>query len=554
MLLRSGLFREPVMQAIRQGIFIAVVVAFCCFQSMFGAFSQVPAQALADPNELFSRLVFALQTGDTELLYGWLDSEVLKDVLRNTGQTGQDGRLVELGAVSAVETKPLPTDAGQRSFSALVTHQKGLTNWTVTIDDATHRVDSLNYRFLKPFDSASAGGGRGLARNPSSSGGHGGGGLERETAQRLAAEAARRAAEEAGRLQEAGSTRTSLPSPIPDSPSLDPRVVDFLYVTTRKPTNQSSSASISYSGERGTDLSFGAASVRIPKDHKIGRIELPVKWSLLGYTIYEGSLSDDKRFAIRKVAPLSPEQWGRLATARSFRKQALVFVHGYNTSFEDALYRNAQIIWDLQYPGLSVLFSWASAGNPADYFYDRDSAYLARDGFVKVLKFLRETYHFEKVDVIAHSMGNLVVLDALSSYARTSNPVKIGQLIMAAPDVDRDQFLQMEPDVRRITNGMTLYASSADKALVLSRVPARVPRAGDVPSEGPIVLPDMETIDVTAIGDEIFGLNHTEFASNRAIIDDIKLLISTGMRPPRLAQIRGIPDLPAIPKYWRYVP
>jgi esterase/lipase superfamily enzyme len=542
------------MQAIRQGILIAAVVAFCCLQSMFGAFSQVPAQALADPNELFSRLVFALQTGDTELLYGWLDSKALKDVLRNTGQTGQDGRLVELGAVSAVEIKPLPAGVGQTSFSALVTHQKGLSNWTVAIDDATHRVDSLNYTFAKPSDiSTSADGGRGPARSPGS-GGHGDGGLEREAAQTPAAEAARRAAEEARRLQEARNPPTSRPPPIPDSPRLDPRVVDFLYVTTRKSTSQSGSASIGYSGERGTDLSFGAASVRIPEDHKIGRIELPVKWSLLGYTIYEGSLSDDKRFAIRKVAPLSPQQWGRLATAKSSQKQALVFVHGYNTSFEDALYRNAQIIWDLQYPGLSVLFSWASAGNPADYFYDRDSAYLARDGFIKVLKFLRETYHFEKVDVIAHSMGNLVVLDALSNYARTTNPVKIGQLIMAAPDVDRDQFLQMEPDVRRITNGMTLYASSADKALALSRVPARVPRAGDVPSDGPIVLPDMETIDVTAIGDEIFGLNHTEFASNRAIIDDIKLLISTGMRPPRLAQIRGIPDLPAIPRYWRYVP
>jgi esterase/lipase superfamily enzyme len=101
---------------------------------------------------------------------------------------------------------------------------------------------------------------------------------------------------------------------------------------------------------------------------------------------------------------------------------------------------------------------------------------------------------------------------------------------------------------------MTLYASSADKALALSRVPARVPRAGDVPIDGPIVMPGMETIDVTAIGDEIFGLNHNEFASNRSIVDDIRLLISTGMHPPRLAQIRGIPDLPAAPKYWRYVP
>jgi len=169
---------------------------------------------------------------------------------------------------------------------------------------------------------------------------------------------------------------------------------------------------------------------------------------------------------------------------------------------------------------------------------------------------LEQNYGIEEVNVIAHSMGNLVVLDALSNYAQTTNPTKIGELIMAAPDVDKDQFVQMVPEVHKITKGMTLYASSADKALALSRVPARVPRAGDVPAGGPIVLPDLETVDVTAVGDEIFGLNHSEFATNRMVMDDIKLILSTGMRPPssRLSQIRAFPELPALPRYWRYAP
>lgn len=535
------------MRVLRRVMLIAIVAAFGCLQPMFCAYSDVPAQALANPTQLFSRLVFALQTGDTDVLYGWLNSEILKQVLNNTGQTGRDARLVALGAVSSVDIKPLPTSVSQTSFTAVVIHQKGLSSWTVTVDEATHRVDRLDYNIGTPSNASASVSGR---VGPAAGVGPSGPTIKLAPARPPERSRFRDHASETWARRGADV----IPSPTPSS-ALDPRVVDFLYVTTRKSSNQNGATSVSYLGERSPELSFGAASVRIPDDHKVGRIELPIKWSLLGYTIYEGSFSEDKHFAIRKVAPLTAEQWGRLATAKSPQKQALIFVHGYNTSFEDALYRNAQIIWDLQYPGLSVLFSWASAGNAADYFYDRDSAYLARDGFVKVLRLLRETYHFEKVDVIAHSMGNLVVLDALSNYARTSNPVKIGQLIMAAPDVDRDQFVQMEPDVRKITEGMTLYASSADKALALSRVPARVPRAGDVPSDdGPIVLPDMETIDVTAIGDEIFGLNHTEFATNRAIIDDIKLLISTGMRPPRLAQIRGIPDLPAIPKYWRYVP
>lgn len=553
------------MRGLRRSILMLVVLIAGWLQLIVYARSEVPARAIANPNELVQGIVFALQSGDKKLLYDWLGSELLNEILARTGGTGRDLRLLELGPVSSVDAKQLLTSLGQTSFTARVTHPKGLSSWTLSLDNATHRIVTAKYQISfsnVSVENAPPGGGP-AARDDDK--------IIQAAEEAASKERARQsdhARFEAERRRDASETwagtspnlppTSRLPAPLP-APSaqpsaLDSRVVDFLYVTTRRPSDQNGGRSISYTGERSPELNFGAASVHIPKDHKIGRIELPFKWSFFGYTVYEGSFSEDKHFAIRQIGPLTPEQWGKIATAKSAQKQALIFLHGYNTSFEDALYRNAQIVWDLQYPGLSVLFSWASAGNAGDYFYDRDSAYLARGGFVKVLSLLRETYHFEKVDVIAHSMGNLVVLDALSNYARTSNPVKIGQLIMAAPDVDRDQFLQMEPDVRKITSGMTLYASSADKALALSRVPARVPRAGDVPSDGPIVLPDMETIDVTAIGDEIFGLNHTEFATNRAIIDDIKLLISTGMRPPRLAQIRGIPDLPAIPKYWRYVP
>ena len=76
----------------------------------------------------------------------------------------------------------------------------------------------------------------------------------------------------------------------------------------------------------------------------------------------------------------------------------------------------------------------------------------------------------KKVHVLAHSMGNLVVLDALSTYSQTANPVKVGQLIMAAPDVTIDQYKQVIPGVAKVTAGMTLYASSADKAMAASKV------------------------------------------------------------------------------------
>jgi esterase/lipase superfamily enzyme len=152
-------------------------------------------------------------------------------------------------------------------------------------------------------------------------------------------------------------------------------------------------------------------------------------------------------------------------------------------------------------------------------------------------------------------MGNLAVIDALANNAKTANPVRIGELVMAAPDIDQDHYRAALKDVSRIVGGMTLYASSADRTMVAARAVARAPRAGDVRGR-PVLVDGTEAIDVTALGDEIFGLNHSTFASHRSLLNDVKLLIRAGVRPPhdRLTEIRMMPEGSPTPLYWRFVP
>jgi len=247
------------------------------------------------------------------------------------------------------------------------------------------------------------------------------------------------------------------------------------------------------------------------------------------------------------------EDWKELVSS-SGHKSALVFVHGFNNTFRDALCRAAQIMWDLQYPGLPVLFSWPSRGAVLDYIYDRDSALGARDSFIETLRNLRSA-GVSRIDILAHSMGNLVVLDSLAGHSHTSDPLGIAEILMAAPDLDKDHYKTIAAKVRAAASGMTLYASSADRALAASkRLAGNIARAGDVPSSGPILVDGIETIDVTPIGAEVFGLGHGPFASTRSILNDIALIISTGTRPPnkRLAEIRGMPIGERLPKWWRY--
>ena len=333
----------------------------------------------------------------------------------------------------------------------------------------------------------------------------------------------------------------------------DPRIVEFMFATTRQMRDPA--RALTYSGERSETLNFGAAKVSIPAGHhNLGHIELPRRGTVFGYSLYEEKLDPAKHFTIREVRTLAEDDWTHLLQD-SNQSEVLVFVHGFNTSFEDALYRQAQIIWDLQYKGTAVLFTWASRGGALDYVYDQQSALLARKSFLALLSKLRNELGFAKINVIAHSMGDLVVADALANNSRMPAPLRLQELIMAAPDLDWNYFQQVGPDLRKVADAVTLYASSADRAMMLSKALASgVARAGDIVNGEPIVVAGVESIDVTALGDELFGLNHDVFASSGSTIDDIGLILNRHVHPPeaRLPEIRGVPIDAVSPRFWKY--
>lgn len=331
--------------------------------------------------------------------------------------------------------------------------------------------------------------------------------------------------------------------------SSDPRIVDILYATSRKQDSTGTPEMAAYSWEHSPSLNFGRARVRIPDDHKTGRLEVPGGISIFGFQLTRETPDQKKHFMLRSCEAMTLEQWDSLVDQLS-PSDALIFVHGFNNTFEDSVFRFAQVSWDLQYSGLRVLFSWASKGGMADYIYDRDSALNAREGFLELLDNLARKHGISKVHVIAHSMGNFLVLDALAHSGKPGKPM--GQLVMAAPDVDRNQFIDDIPKVRAFFRGMTLYASSNDRALTLSmRAASGMPRAGDVPAGGPVILQGLETIDVSALGEEMFGMNHNTFAEARPLIEDIALLLRDGHPAPRLAGECPMPDA-KVPKWWRF--
>jgi esterase/lipase superfamily enzyme len=276
---------------------------------------------------------------------------------------------------------------------------------------------------------------------------------------------------------------------------------------------------------------------------------------------------EKKHFVLRDLKLLTQEEFVE-HIRDSGTSSALLFVHGFNTSFRDAIFDLAQIAWDTKctkYGVIPIVFSWPSQGTidlnshpeklpilPLEYVRDSNSATYSQKSFLELLDILHSSARVTKLYVIAHSMGNQIVVNALNqaNYARQKH--LLSEMILAAPDVDEDIFKQYGKALTDSARGITLYASSADKALRFSVELNGQNRAGYIPKGGPFTFPGIETIDVTAVGDDMLGLNHGTYSSSRSVLGDIGLILENGTHPPdrRSTEIRTYPEGSKHPKYW----
>lgn len=339
-------------------------------------------------------------------------------------------------------------------------------------------------------------------------------------------------------------------------------IVPVFYGTDRNRRDQAKR--IAYGADRASRLELGRALVTVPKAHQVPNVERPwaIKVPYLDVTLYQEAEDPKKHFTIKELKAMSRDELlqlvrERLGGSRRFADQALVLVHGYNNGFDDALYRTAQIAYDLKFDGAPFLYSWPSGSGLTSYPYDRDSAQQAEPYLAQFLQMVLNETGSRQVNLIAHSMGNQPLLQVLR-YLKQTNPgiaSRINQIILAAPDVDRNAFEFLADQIRGVGRGITMYVSANDVALGISkRFAGGVPRAGDVPEGlGPAVLAGIDTIDVTALSTEYLALHHSTYAEKSALIEDIEKVILTGLRPPdkrlpALERVRGDKG-----DYWRYV-
>jgi esterase/lipase superfamily enzyme len=224
-----------------------------------------------------------------------------------------------------------------------------------------------------------------------------------------------------------------------------------------------------------------------------------------------------------------------------------MFIHGFNVGFDDAVYRTAQLSSDLQWKGMTLLYSWASNGQLVRYSADIEN----NDKTVTALKgFLLDTASrtgVTSIHVIAHSMGNRALANALHqiALAQAHESVRIQNLVLTAPDIDADVFRDIAAEVAKTAKRTTLYASSRDKALMLSKKRAVYPRAGDATEI--VIVDGVDSIDATALRTDF--VSHSYYGDSDPVLTDIHHLLTHGTPPPRFG-LQGVPK--NAPKYWRF--
>lgn len=302
----------------------------------------------------------------------------------------------------------------------------------------------------------------------------------------------------------------------------------LLVATTRKRDNRPGTL---FNGERSTPLDFAKIVVSVPQKHADGEVE----WA----STAPGNPKTD--FVVRQAGYLDGEMAfvntlnAQLAAKPKGQRKVFLFIHGYNTMFAEGLYRFTQLVHDAHAPAVPVLFTWASRGQLTQYVYDTNSATVARDDLERTIRLLFAS-NAEQVNILAHSMGNWVTVEALRQI-RISGGLpqisKLGQLILAAPDIDLDVFKSQMRRFGKPAKPFFIVLSKDDKALGASNFLAGGQgRLGADSNPEELAALGAVVIDMT----EVKGLdssNHGKFAQLAAVAPRLTAVLEGGVTTQR---------------------
>ena len=356
-----------------------------------------------------------------------------------------------------------------------------------------------------------------------------------------------------------------------------PDDINLLYVTDRAPIADPQTNALSYGSERSHTMSFGSIDIRIEPDSnaatgemKIGEVKeigrfpevpYPAKITSAGYRRAPDVVAAHER----AIASLQGEIRRRLA--KTERKEVVVFIHGYNNTFNDAAHAMGTICRLLGRDFVCVLLTWPAGGSRGaflGYNVDIESGEFAVADMRKAMRAIGETEGVRGIDFIAHSRGAAVLASAFQQLGREAyvsrkpitESLKVRNIVLFAPDIDIDVAstkifdVFSDPDVpygarknpsatilvKQGSFHITMYSNPADQALGLSSsIFGSALRLGQLDLSGwqaKALRPDPgHLVDLIEVEENTGAFGHGYFLSNPDVRSDLAALIRYGLKP-----------------------
>lgn len=250
----------------------------------------------------------------------------------------------------------------------------------------------------------------------------------------------------------------------------------------------------SFGTARSEAMRFARYDIAVPPRRELGEIRFPPK---------HGKPDPATDFVATAVQIYGQEPQFRSDLSRALAAnggEAVIFVHGFNNTFAEGLYRIAQLKHDLQVPGVMVHYSWASAAEPLGYVYDRDSMMFARSGLESLIRQVSAA-GARRIVLIGHSMGGFLTVETLRQMSIRDDGLinRVSSVVLISPDIDVEVFHQQAREIGHLPQPFVIFGSERDRALQLSAlITGQQDRLGNLDDVTPLADLPVTYLDVTA--------------------------------------------------------
>lgn len=313
----------------------------------------------------------------------------------------------------------------------------------------------------------------------------------------------------------------------------DDRIISVYFASNRKKRadRQPNCSSSFFTTDYSPLMHYGVCDIEVPADHGVGVFE----------AVNSSSSNSKNTFKVRQYNDFTEDEFFNQFESG---KEIIVFIHGFNVPFSNAILRTAQIKYDLKYSEKTILFTWPSGAGEGllnRFFLNsvyEDNKKNARASIPQLKSFLLNLHRKDIiVNIAAHSMGHQVLIPALEELNREGHTNLINELVFFAPDYPAQDFRNAAPVLKNLATRVTMYCSPGDNALFLSKEINNDDRAGACSLATGVDVINVNDVDQPILG--IGGTGHGYYAGRFLLTDVYQLLL--GIDTQKRLYIRKAP-------------